>query len=198
MCHQVSADLILAGEIVERDFCQPRGLYRAQGDNDFSVVRQLNVAFGRCDGCHSTAAVVHAFDMAIGHDHQSREIRTFAVDRILSLGATSKTFEIDPDFDFEVLISSAFGVISETPVPVRIRFDASWRTHVQEHTWHPSQKVSELPDGGIELFMEVGGSTELRNWVMSFGAGAEVMEPKSLREDVIAEARAIGERYKGA
>ena len=131
----------------------------------------------------------------IGHDHRSGEIRTFAVDRILAISATSNPFEIDEGFDFESTISSAFGVISEIPVAVRIRFEPAWRSHVMEHNWHPSQKISELEDGGIELFMEVGGSAELRNWVMSFGSAAEVLEPASLRSDVIAELRAASERY---
>jgi predicted DNA-binding transcriptional regulator YafY len=131
----------------------------------------------------------------VGHDHQSEEIRTFAVDRILAISSASRPFEVDPAFDFESFIASAFGVISETPVAVRIRFDANWRTHVMEHNWHPSQKTAELEDGGVELTMEVGGSAELRNWVMSFGAGAEVFEPASLRDDVIAELRATAARY---
>lgn len=131
----------------------------------------------------------------IGHDHRSGEIRTFAVDRILAISATSNPFEIDEGFDFDATISSAFGVISETPVAVRIRFDAEWRSHVMEHTWHPSQKIAELEDGSIELFMEVGGSAELRNWILSFGAGAQVLEPAALRRDVIAELRAAATRY---
>lgn len=131
----------------------------------------------------------------IGHDHRSGEIRTFAVDRILAISATSNPFEIDEGFDFDATISSAFGVISETPVAVRIRFDAEWRSHVMEHTWHPSQKIAELEDGSIELFMEVGGSAELRNWILSFGAGAQVLEPAALRRDVIAELRAAATHY---
>jgi predicted DNA-binding transcriptional regulator YafY len=131
----------------------------------------------------------------VGHDHQSGEIRTFAVDRIQSISSVSKSFEIDESFDFEAFVASAFGVISETPVAVRIRFDAQWRTHVMEHNWHPSQKTAALEDGGVELTMEVGGSAELRNWVMSFGAGAEVYEPASLRDDVIAELRNTSARY---
>jgi predicted DNA-binding transcriptional regulator YafY len=131
----------------------------------------------------------------IGHDHRSGEIRTFAVDRILAISATSNPFEIDEGFDFDATLSSAFGVISETPVAVRIRFDAEWRSHVMEHTWHPSQKIAELEDGSIELFMEVGGSAELRNWIMSFGAAAQVLEPAALRRDVIAELRAAATRY---
>ncbi|MCP5042727.1 MAG: WYL domain-containing protein [bacterium] len=133
----------------------------------------------------------------IGHDHRSGEIRTFAVDRVLGIHVTEKPFDADPGFDFETLVSNAFGVISETPEAIRIRFDAEWRNHVVEHVWHPSQKLAELEDGGVELQMEVGPSPELRNWIMSFGAGAEVVEPESLREEVIEELRRVSERYQG-
>jgi len=131
----------------------------------------------------------------IGHDHQSGEIRTFAIDRIVEIDATDKSFEVAPSFDFDTFVSSAFGVISETPVAVRIRFDSDWKNHVMEHTWHPSQKIAELPGGGLELTMEVGGTTEVRNWVMSFGAGAEVIEPSELRADVITELERVTARY---
>ena len=131
----------------------------------------------------------------IGHDHQSGEIRTFAIDRIVEIEATDKSFEVAPSFDFDTFVSSAFGVISETPVAVRIRFDSDWKNHVMEHTWHPSQKVAELSDGGVELTMEVGGTTEVRNWVMSFGAGAEVIEPSALRAEVITELERVTARY---
>jgi predicted DNA-binding transcriptional regulator YafY len=131
----------------------------------------------------------------IGHDHQSGEVRTFAIDRIVEIEATDKSFEVAPSFDFDTFVSSAFGVISETPVAVRIRFDSDWKNHVMEHTWHPSQKITELPDGGLELTMEVGGTTEVRNWVMSFGAGAEVIAPSELRADVITELERVTARY---
>jgi predicted DNA-binding transcriptional regulator YafY len=43
--------------------------------------------------------------------------------------------------------------------------------------------------------MEVGGTAELRSWVLSFGAGAEVLEPEALREEVRAELREAARLY---
>ena len=131
----------------------------------------------------------------IGYDHRSSEIRTFAINRILSIDETNEPFEIRENFDFDSYTASAFGVIAQPATTVRIRFVAAWRAHVLEHTWHPSQKLSELPDGGVELRMEVGGSEELRNWVLSFGSGAEVLEPEDLRDDVRRELVAAAELY---
>lgn len=133
----------------------------------------------------------------IGHDHRSGEIRTFAVDRILSIRVTQKTFDADPGFDFESIVSNAFGVVSETPEHVHIRFDPSWRNHVIEHSWHPSQQIELREDGSVDLTLRVGTSFELRNWVMSFGAGATVLAPESLRDQIIAELAATAKNYAG-
>ncbi len=131
----------------------------------------------------------------IGHDHQSGEIRTFAVDRIQRIEATDTRFETRDDFDFDAYTASSFGVIAEPATRVRIVFESSWATYVEEHTWHPSQKLEALPDGRLELSMEVGGIAELRIWVLSFGAGAEVLEPEALRGDVRRELETAMARY---
>ncbi len=132
----------------------------------------------------------------IGHDHKSGEVRTFAVDRIGSAELLASHFEVPADFDFEARTASAFGVVAEPPEAVRIRFAPRWALYVQEHDWHPSQRFSPAPDGGVELAMEVGLGDELRGWVLSFGAGAEVLGPAALRADVAAELHRAGAPYE--
>lgn len=132
---------------------------------------------------------------AIGHDHRSGELRTFAVDRIREATLTEHRFAVPEGFDFDALTASAFGVVSEPPAKVRIRFERRWALYVQEHTWHPTQTVHALPGGGLELSMEVGAGDELRGWILSFGAGAEVLEPESLRAEVAAELDRARARY---
>ncbi len=132
----------------------------------------------------------------IGHDHRSDEIRTFAVDRIREVTTTDDEFRIPASFDFDAYTASSFGVVAEPAMAVRIRFDRSWALHVEEHSWHPSQKLERNRDGSLDLLMEVGGTTELRNWVLSFGAGAEVLEPESLRNEVARELDRALARYR--
>jgi len=132
---------------------------------------------------------------AIGLDHRSGELRTFAVDRILAIESTGERFEIPESFDFESYASRAFGVVSEPPVAVRIRFAPRWRTYVEERVWHPSQKLSGDEAGGLVLEMEVGASSELRDWILSFGSGAEVLAPPDLRETVREEIAAAARLY---
>jgi predicted DNA-binding transcriptional regulator YafY len=134
----------------------------------------------------------------VGLDHKSKEIRTFAVDRIRQLAPTARRFAPDPGFDFDAYVASSFGVIAEPASRVRIRFDKRWATHVSEHVWHASQQLAPAPEGGIELTMQVGGTAELRAWILSFGAGAEVLEPASLRAEVVRELAGAAARYRAA
>lgn len=120
----------------------------------------------------------------IGMDHRSGEIRTFAVDRIQSIESTAERFEVDADFDFDAYTASSFGIVAEPAVLVRIRFAPEWAAYVEEREWHASQSTRQLPDGRLDLEMEVGATSELASWVLSFGAAAEVLEPTSLRKDV--------------
>jgi predicted DNA-binding transcriptional regulator YafY len=132
----------------------------------------------------------------IGHDHRSDEIRTFAVDRILALEPTDDRFEVPETFDFDDYTASSFGVIAEPATKVRIAFTPDWAPHVRERSWHASQQIAQREDGGVELSLEVGATADLASWILSFGAGAEVLEPASLREEVRAALRAALDLYE--
>ena len=134
----------------------------------------------------------------IGFDHKSEEIRTFAVERIQRIEERAQRFTRDPDFDFDSYIGASFGVIAEPATRVRILFDKRWATYVEERNWHPSQVLTPRPAGRVELAMEVGGTAELRTWILSFGAGAEVLEPAALRDEVVAELTGAVARYADA
>lgn len=125
----------------------------------------------------------------IGQDHRSGEIRTFAIERIRSIQATPRKFVPREDFDFESYTAGNFGVVAEPAVRVVVRFSREWATQVRERTWHPSQSLREIEGGGVELEMQAGGAAELVSWILSFGPGAEVLEPAALRDQV---AEALG------
>ena len=131
----------------------------------------------------------------IGHDDHSDEIRTFAVDRIRRAELGDETFEVPADFDFDQYTASSFGVVAEPAEQVCIRFDPEWATQIAERQWHASQQIRECEDGGLELELEVGTGTELKTWILSFGSGAEVVSPPSLRAELEADLKAALARY---
>ncbi len=66
--------------------------------------------------------------------------------------------------------------------------------YVRERTFHPTQQLHDLPDGGVELRFKAAG-LELPRFVLEWGPRVEVIEPAWLREDVINQLRTALARY---
>ena len=90
----------------------------------------------------------------------------------------------------------AWDIIADQPaVDVVLRFRPEVAGRVLEASWHPSQRVTELPDGSLEWSGTVAGTIEIRLWILSWGSDVEVMAPEALRNDVAATLRRAAARY---
>ncbi len=133
--------------------------------------------------------------------HWRQEVKMFALDRIESIEETGRHFEVPADFSAEKFMANSFKLERGEPVDVAIRFGPEQARYVRGKQWHPSQRIEELGtdeegnDRGLILRMKVGGMGEVKRWVLSFGAGAEVLEPEGLREAVRKEAEALTGTY---
>jgi predicted DNA-binding transcriptional regulator YafY len=122
----------------------------------------------------------------IGMDLERGALRTFALPRMRSVRLTDKTFSRPADFSPERFFATALGVLpGEGHHRVVIRFSAAAADRVRERVWHESQSLTELADRGVELTMELGALAEVERWVLGWGAQAEVLQPKPLRESVL-------------
>jgi proteasome accessory factor B len=132
----------------------------------------------------------------VGHDLSRDGLRTFALPRITNVDVTARTFERPADFSPETFFSGALGVVSGSgDHRVVIRFEATVAERIREREWHESQELRELPGGGVELRLRLGALSEVRQWVLSWGAQAEVVQPADLRTELRREIRALQSRY---
>jgi len=131
----------------------------------------------------------------IGHCREREALRTFALDRILTLELLEDRFEVPESFDLRRYLETAWRTEVGEPVPVAVRFDAYQARWIRGKRWHPSQQVEETPDGGVIVRFIVGGLGELKRWVLQFGGHAEVLEPEWLRAQVAQEFRAATGLY---
>ncbi len=53
-----------------------------------------------------------------------------------------------------------------------------------EREWHPSQKITLHPDGSLTFEITANHLFEIRQWIMSWGHGVEVLEPMQLRKEI--------------
>jgi proteasome accessory factor B len=115
------------------------------------------------------------------YDHLRRDIRTFVPARIQSARATGKSFPRPERFSVEQVLRDSFGVHSgKSEHEVVIHFNEFAADYIREKRWHPSQQLSELKDGGVELRLKLSSLGEVQRWILGWGGNAQVMEPPEL------------------
>ncbi len=112
--------------------------------------------------------------------------------RLRSLRVLDRRGEVPGDFDPEAVENAAFGVFHGGKVRTfKLRFTPELAPYIRERTWHPSQRLVDLDDSGVELTFRCSESHEISSWVASWLGGAEVLEPESLREEMAALGRKL-------
>ena len=134
----------------------------------------------------------------IGFCEKRQDIRIFALDRIQSLQVCAETFEVPEGMDVDAIPRSSFGVFTGEPVQVKIRFSRDVAEYIKERIWHDTQHIHSHRDGSITFEAQVAGIQDVKFWVMSWGAQAQVMAPDELRRAICAEAKAMHRLYADA
>lgn len=124
------------------------------------------------------------------------EIRTLAVERIQEITPTNSTFGCPSHFNPEEALGSAFDIVYDDPIKVTIWFSPDQARYIKERKWSRTQKIEDQEDGSIILSMNTSGWWDVKKWVLSYGAEAEVLEPEKLRKEIIEELKAATENYK--
>jgi predicted DNA-binding transcriptional regulator YafY len=127
----------------------------------------------------------------------TQEIRTFAFDRMTDLRALSEErFELPRNFRVQDHFHGELGALApHAPVKVVLDLDARVARSARDVRWHPSQKCSALPGGGLRVTLAVDDPESVLAWVLGFGRAAQVVEPDALREAVQRELLAALEGY---
>lgn len=129
-------------------------------------------------------------------DVEANSVKTFAIERFVDVvRRRTEHFALPQGWRPEAHIAHAFGIISGPPDDVAIAFTERQTAYVRERTWHPTQTLRTLPDGRLELRMQVAATIELRTWILGFGPDAEVLGPPALRQGVAEALRAAAARY---
>lgn len=171
-----------------------------------AVLRQEEVAFNyRKPGeSRRTRRQVRPYHLAnrenlwylVGFDLERNALRTFALPRIADVEITHVTFIRPPDFSPEKFFANALGVLGGSGAhQVVVRFAPSVADRVREREWHESQQMRELPDGTLELELKLGALVEVEQWILSWGAAAEVISPPELRGRLRRAVAALSKTY---
>jgi predicted DNA-binding transcriptional regulator YafY len=111
-------------------------------------------------------------------------VRHYKVDRISAVDVQTLRFPKPKEFDLAAHLAGSFGIYrgsAKDNVVVRVRFFAEAVRYVREKQWHASQKLLPQRDGSVIAEFQLTATEEIKAWVLSFGAKAEVLEPETLR-----------------
>lgn len=126
--------------------------------------------------------------------HQS--VRTFSLDGFRDIERLKgDRFAYPPDYQPAQLVEGAFGMIGGARTHVRLLFDAKVGRYVKRRRWHPTQQIKQT-ERGVELTMDVAGTTELKTWILGWGDTVEVLGPEKLRDEVAAEIERVATKYR--
>jgi proteasome accessory factor B len=134
----------------------------------------------------------------IAMDPARGALRTFALPRMSEVTVQKTRFARPQDFSPERYFASALGVVPGTGNHrVVIRFSAAAADRVRERVWHETQQMTELPGGGVEVVMHLGALQEVERWALGWGALAEVISPRQLRDRLREISASLAKTYAG-
>ncbi|MGD9902595.1 MAG: helix-turn-helix transcriptional regulator [Vicinamibacterales bacterium] len=114
-----------------------------------------------------------------------RQVRLFAVERVRRVTLQERHFTPAEDLTAEPFGQSLGVNRGGRPERVVVDFAPRVARYVRERTWHPSQQLDALPDGGVRVTLKVCRDWALRAWVLGWGAHARVVAPQALAEEIL-------------
>jgi proteasome accessory factor B len=132
----------------------------------------------------------------IGRDHGHDELRTYRVDRIagdVRVTGHDGDFQRPDGFDArQVFPSDArhFGVVGDKAVTARVRI-ARERAPLVEREVGSERVVARRRNGAIEVAVPASNAAPFASWVLGLADHAEVLSPKSVRDEFVARLRAL-------
>jgi predicted DNA-binding transcriptional regulator YafY len=164
--------------------------------------RQADITYFSLSSRRVKTYLVHPYRLVYGlgalyllaYVETYKAMRTFAVSRLRKVTLREEHFTRD-----EALASRghshSLGMFDGQPVHVEVEFAAEIAPYIKEREWHPSQGLTDHPDGRVTLTLEVCDDWALRSWLLGFGPRARVLAPAGLVDRIRADLEAAAARY---
>lgn len=127
-------------------------------------------------------------------------LRSFAMQRILSLKVLDGTFRVPDDLSLRNLVqASVGGFVQQGPVEaVELEYDAIDLTLAVGELWHPEQVVSVHGQGAgmkVRVRFRTNSAIEVQRRVQALGGRVRLIKPLAWRREIARAARMLAERH---
>jgi predicted DNA-binding transcriptional regulator YafY len=121
--------------------------------------------------------------VAYGTTPEKPFAHNYALGNIQDVEITDKVFERNADFDISTYAANSFGIWQEEPSQVILRFDKNRADDVAEFFFHPTQTMTTLDDGRVEVRFNAGGRKEIAWHLFTWSPDVEIVAPERLKDD---------------
>jgi predicted DNA-binding transcriptional regulator YafY len=132
----------------------------------------------------------------IGRSSFHRCVHVFRLPRIRRVELTNEAYTIPIRFNLARFLGGAW-LVERGPAPVEVvlQFSKRLAPEIQEQMCHPSQRITMLENGRLELQLRLEGIQEVKGWILGFGDQVEVVSPPELRDQVRDQALRIAQMH---
>lgn len=124
--------------------------------------------------------------------------RNWRLDRIEDLVVLEAAGAPPPDFDLNDYAARSFGIFQDELQDVVLRATGEGRADALRWRFHPSQVVTQQPDGSVLVQFSASGMLELAWHLFSWGDKIEVVRPAVLRETLLEQLELCLAHHRGA
>lgn len=136
----------------------------------------------------------------LGYIKEKNGLRTIALDRILDLKVLSKSFDLPKDFNARKHFANVVGIFVNNDLPVtkvKIRAYGVQAEYLRSTPLHKSQSEGCSKRGEFaEFTYRLCITPELISQLLAMGDKVEVLEPQSLRKEVLEKLKSTLQNYR--
>jgi proteasome accessory factor B len=142
---------------------------------------------------------IHRGWYLIAFSEANSDVRTYKVERMLSVRVLRASYMIDPGFNLDDYFGNAWLMIrGDKSFHAKIRFLKKVAANVDEIAWHKTQRTTYQEDGSLIFEVDVDGIEEISWWILGYGDQAQVLQPRELRELLAERVKRMRAYYTGA
>lgn len=135
----------------------------------------------------------------LGYLKEQNGLRTIALDRIHTLDKLTTTFSLPAKFDARKYFANVVGIYVDKDLPVekvKIRAYGTHADYLRSTPLHNSQREGRSKHGEFaEFSFRLCVTPELISQLLAMGENVEILEPKSLRDEVVKKLRSTLQNY---
>jgi predicted DNA-binding transcriptional regulator YafY len=120
----------------------------------------------------------------------------FRLDRMHDLEITNEPGAPPETFDLEAYAARSFGVFQEEAEDIVLRFDPSAAPDARAYLFHPTQTMTDEPDGSLTVRFRAAGLLQIAHHLMTWGPTVAILAPDRLKEMMWGEVEALYEHCR--